>query len=375
MTRITIAALVVVVIALSFGAGFMYGHTRSAGTGGPDIVGQAWDIIFKEYVDPTRLDTENMTRAAIEGIVDTLDDPYTSYLEPRNYQLGLTSLEGEFDGIGAYVTIDDKKLTVIAPIAGSPAEKAGILAGDIILEIDGKPVDGMSVAEAVIKIRGPRGTAVKLVILHQGATDPVEIDVVRATIEIPSVTFQMREDIAHIKINQFSERTADELSGALDDAGAQQAKGIILDLRHNPGGLLDAVIEVASYFLRDGVVLAVRSNDGRVTTLDVIKGRQVTDLPMVVLVDAASASGSEVLAGALQDHGRATVSGNVTFGKGSVNVLRRLDDGSGLYLTTARWLTPGGRLIEGQGIEPDVRLEVTGEDAILWAIDYLHGGK
>ncbi|MFH1646936.1 MAG: S41 family peptidase [Chloroflexota bacterium] len=376
MTRVTLAALVVVVIALSFGAGFMYGHTRFAGTGsGPDIVAQAWDIIFKEYVDPTRLDTENMTRAAIEGIVDTLDDPYTSYLEPRNYQLGLSSLEGEFDGIGAYVTIEDKKLTIIAPIAGSPAEKAGILAGDVILQIDGEPVGDMSVAEAVIKIRGPRGTAVKLIILHQGATDPVEIDVIRATIEVPSVTFEMREDIAYIKINQFSERTADELSTALDDARAQQARGIVLDLRHNPGGLLDTVIDVASYFLHDGTVVAVRSNEGRVTTLDVIKGHQVTDLPMVVLVDSASASGSEVLAGALQDHGRALVSGNITFGKGSVNVLRRLDDGSGLYLTTARWLTPGGRLIEGQGIEPDVRLEVTGEDAILWAIDYLHGGR
>jgi carboxyl-terminal processing protease len=229
----------------------------------------------------------------------------------------------------------------------------------------------MSTVEAVLKIRGPRGTTVRLLIQHADETEPVEIDIVRATIELSSVTVEMVEDIAHLRITHFSMRTADELLAALNNIDQAGAKGIILDMRGNPGGILDTVVEVASHFLKDGVVVKVVNNQGAQTALQVKPKELVNELPMVILVNEFSASGSEVLAGALQDHGRATVAGNVTFGKGSVNIPRELQDGSGLYITTARWLTPSGRLIEGEGINPDIELELEGEEAIQWAIDYL----
>jgi carboxyl-terminal processing protease len=376
ITKLIVSVLLVAVIALAFGAGYTFGRQRFPTWGdGLDIVGQAWHIILNDYVDRDKLETSTLRRGAIEGMLESLDDPYSSYLEAENYELGVSSLEGTFNGIGAYVTVKDKQLMIIAPIADSPAEKAGIMTGDVILEINDEPVSDMSLAEAIIKIRGPKGTAVKLLILHEGDTEPEEIEIIRAKVEVPSVRLEMEGDIAYIHITEFTERTDQELSISLKDIALKKARGIILDLRGNPGGLLETVIDVASHFLTEGTVVDMVSNQGRVATLKVIKSSPTTDLPMVVLVDKASASGSEVLAGALQDHGRAIVAGNTTYGKGSVNILRRLDDGSGLYITTARWLTPNGRLIEGQGIDPDQKLELTGEDAIQWAVDYLTGSQ
>ncbi len=364
--------LLVTSLALSFGAGCALGTRTSPGPSqGLDIIEQAWSIIFDDYVDKDRLDTTTLSQAAIKGMMDALDDPYTSYLDAETYQLSLSSLEGKFEGIGAHVTIKDEQLTIIAPIADSPAAKAGIKAGDIILEINGRSTSEMSLAEAVLIIRGPKGTPVTLLVLHQGETEPEEIEIVRAEIELSSVHFEMREDIAYIRITHFSERTNEELPPVLQSITQEAATGIILDLRSNPGGLLETVIDVASHFLREGVVINVVDSQGERTTLTVKPKRVITDLPLIVLVDSYSASGSEVLAGALQDYGRATIAGSRTFGKGSVNVLRQLKDGSGLYITTARWLTPNGRLIEGEGLYPDYELELNGEDAIQWAIDFL----
>ena len=260
---------------------------------------------------------------------------------------------------------------IIAPIADSPAAKAGIRAGDIILEIDGRPTSEISLVEAVLYIRGPKGTSVRLLILHQGETKPEEIKIVKAEIDLPSVRFEMRGDIAYINITYFSERTNQELSPVLRSITQEAAMGIILDLRSNSGGLLTVVVDVASYFLEEGVVVNVVDNQGKLTPMPVKPEGATTDLPLIVLVDSYSASGSEVLAGALQDYAHATIAGTTTFGKGSVCILRQLKDGSGLYITTARWLTPDGRLIEGEGIDPDYELELEGEDAIQWAIDYL----
>ena len=376
MPKIMIVALLVVSLVLSFGAGCVLGtRTTSGSSQGLEVVEEAWGIIFQDYVEKDKLDASKMSQAAIKGMIEAVDDPYTSYLDPETYQLSLSSLEGKFEGIGAHVAIKDEQLMIIAPIPDTPADKAGIRAGDVILEIDGRTTSGMSLAEAVLLIRGPKGTSVRLIVLHQDEIEPVEIEIVRAEIEVPSVNFEMREDIAYININHFSRSTDEELSPVLDSLAHEAATGIILDLRSNPGGLLQTVVDVASHFLTEGIVVDVVDNKGEHVTTSVKQLSSTIDLPMVVLVDSFSASGSEVLAGALQDHGRATIAGTITYGKGSVNFLRQLKDGSGLYVTTARWLTPDGQLIEGEGISPDYELELEGEDAIQWAIDYLKSNK
>ena len=361
-------------LALSFGAGCALGTSTPPNADlGRDVVTEAWDIIFQDYVDRDNLDGSALSQAAIRSMVETLDDPYTSYLDAETYQLALSSLEGKFEGIGAYIGVSDDQQIIIAPIADSPAAKAGIRAGDIILEIDSRSTSGMSLAETVLSIRGAKGTSVRLLILHQGETNPEEIEIVRAEIELPSVHFEMRGDIGYINITYFSDRTSEELSPVIQSITQEAAAGIILDLRSNSGGLLEAVVDVASYFLTEGTVVKAVDNQGNYTHWTVEPNGVATDLPLVVLADSYSASGSEVLIGALQDYARATIAGTTTYGKGSINILHQLKDGSGLYITTAHWLTPNGRLIEGEGIEPDpgCELELEGEDAIQWALDYL----
>ncbi len=371
-----IALLLVASLALSFGAGCAQGSRTPSSLGQDfDIVTEAWNIIFQDYVDKDRLDASLLSQGAIKGMMEALDDPYSSYLDAETYQLALSGMEGKFEGIGAEIAIRDGQLMIIAPIADSPAAKAGIRAGDKILEIDGRSTSGMSIAEAVFNTRGPKGTPVRLLILHQDETEPVEIEIIRAEIELPSIDFEMRGDIAYISITHFSQRTNEELFPVLQLITWVAPTGIILDLRSNPGGILQVVIDVAGNFLEEGVVVNVVDNQGKSTTHMIRPNGVATDLPLVVLVDSYSASGSEVLAGALQDYARATIAGTTTYGKGSVNILHQLQDGSGLYITTARWLTPNGRPIEGEGIHPDYELELEGEDAIQWAIDYLKGNR
>ena len=375
---VLVTILLLVSLVLAFVAGCspdsktLTPHSSSQGL---DIVEEVWDIIFQDYVEKDSLDADALRQGAIRGMLEALDDPYTSYLDTETYQLSSDDLEGKFEGIGAHITMRDEQITIVAPIADLPADKAGIRAGDKVLEIDGRPTAEMSLVEAVLFIRGPQGTSVRLLVLHQDETEPEEIEIVRAEIEVTSVRFEMREDIAYISITNFSKCTDAELSPVLESITRGETVGIILDLRRNPGGLLYAVVEVASHFLTEGIVVDVVDNQGNHETMSVERKRVTTDLPMVVLVDGYSASGSEVLAGALQDYARATIAGTRTYGKGSVNVLRQLEDGSGLYITTARWLTPDGHLIEGEGITPDYELELDGEDAIQWAIDYLKGNR
>lgn len=343
------------------------------GVSGQEKVREAWEVIFENYVEREALDADHLSEAAIRGMLEAIGDPYTSYLNAEDYELSRSSFEGELEGIGAQVGVRQGQLVIIAPIAGSPADRAGIRAGDIIVEVDGEPTAEMSHAEAILKIRGPKGSKVKLLILHRGEVEPVEIEIIRDTIRVPTIRFEMVEDTAYIGIGHFSERTAQEMPDVMSRLTRAGATGIVLDLRGNPGGLLDTVTGVAGFFLAEGVVVKVKDSQGEVTEYPVRPTGQVTDLPMVVLVDAFSASGSEVLAGALQDYRRATVAGNVTFGKGSVNRFYPLKDGSGLYVTVARWLTPLGRPIEGVGLVPDIELEFSGDVAVRWAVDYLQG--
>jgi carboxyl-terminal processing protease len=366
------AAILILLFTISFAAGCFQVKTPASDQNLESVV-QAWQLILDNYVTPEKLDGNLLGEAAIKGIIEALDDPHTAYVNADQYESALDQLEGKFEGIGAYVAAKDGQIVVMAPMPDSPAARAGIKPGDLILAIDGRSTSEMSLPEAVLNMRGPKGTSVTLLVRHQEETEPEEIKIVRDEVEVDSVYFEMKGDIAYISINSFTERTADELSPVLSSIAEQNPTGIIVDLRSNPGGLLEIVIDVAGYFLKEGVVVKVKDNNGNITSSSVESNRLVTELPMVVLVDEYTASGGEVLAGALQDYGRATIAGTRTFGKGSVNKLYQLENGAGLYLTVARWLTPKDRPIEGVGLQPDYELKLDEVDAIQWAIDYLEG--
>ncbi|MFQ5875415.1 MAG: S41 family peptidase [Dehalococcoidia bacterium] len=266
--------------------------------------------------------------------------------------------------MGAYVaTNEDGYVQVIAPIEGTPAEAAGIRPGDILLEVNGEPTNQFSLQEAILKIRGPRGTAVRLLVKHLLDEEPVEITITRGDIPVDSVgVFMETDDIARIRIWVFTQRTPAEFAEALQEIKESGAKGLIVDIRQNPGGLLAETVEVAGEFLDGGLVLFEEDGDGRRIDWTARSGGLAIDIPTAVLINEFSASGAEVLAGALQDRSRATLIGATTFGKGSVTHLRGLSDGSGLYVTFARWYTPSGRLIEGEGIDPDIEVLFTEAD-------------
>jgi carboxyl-terminal processing protease len=375
-TRLLIATAIIIVVALSFGAGyFVRARIPVHYPEGLDKIAEVWDHITKEYVDPAAIDTDNLSRAAIEGLLDALDDPYSAYLDKHGYDMFTTSLQGGYEGIGAYVSMISGNVTITSLIPGSPAEADGLLAGDIIQAVNGQSLAGMNLVEAIAMIRGPEGTAVSLTILHEDTAQPVVVDIVRAKLDVPSVMMNWEGDIAHLIITQFTEKTADEVTAYVQQINDNpDARGIVLDLRNNPGGLLAAVVDVASHFITEGLIVEVQSNIGTIAEYKAVKEDVTTDLPMIVLVNHGSASGAEVLSGALQDHGRALIAGERTFGKGSVDNLYPLEDGTGLYLTIMRWLTPDGRLIEGQGIDPDVPLDLTGQAAVDWAVDRLDSG-
>ena len=376
-TALLLSLLSVAIFIVSFGFGYILGMVATPQDPAFASVEQAWDMILNDYVEKDKVDVDQLSQAAIEAMLELLDDPYTTFLDKESYQLSFGDLEGKFEGIGAVITVNEgDQIVVVAPITGTPAAEAGIQPGDAILEVDGVSTSGMDLYEVILKVRGPKGTSISLLVLHLGETEPVEIEIIRDEITVESVSFEMKDDIAYVRIHEFNEQTNEELSPVLEAINAANASGIIIDLRSNPGGLLQTVIDVTSRFLDEGLlVISIRDNEGNLEKLKANNQRITTDLPMVVLVDSFSASGSEVLAGALQDHNRATVAGSTTYGKGSVNYLQQLADGSGIYITAARWLTPNGNLIEGEGIAPDVELELKGDDAIQWAIDFLHGIK
>ncbi|MFC1948970.1 S41 family peptidase [Chloroflexota bacterium] len=373
-----IAILLIASLVISFSAGCVLDtgtierETVSEPEPGMDVIEQAWGIIFRDYVDKDKLDATALSQAAIRGMVEELDDPYTSYMDPQTFEMRMEDIEGSYEGIGAYFGYKDEQLMIIAPILDSPADRAGIRPGDIILQVDGDAADEMTLDEIIFRIRGPKGMLVSLLVLHQGETEPVEIEIIRDEIELSSVYFEMEGDIAYINIIHFTERTNEELAPVMESLADESASGIILDLRSNPGGLLDSLVDVASHFLKEGLIFYSVDNEGERTSYPIERGSDATELPMVVLTDNYTASASEVLAGALQDHARATIAGSRTYGKGSVNLLYQLTDGSGLKITYARWYTPNGRMIEGEGIIPDYELDEE-VDAIEWAIDYLNG--
>jgi carboxyl-terminal processing protease len=345
------------------------------------VVDEAWSVILNDYVDKGNIDQNAMSSAAIKAMLESIHDPYAAYFDAAEYKsIEQINLQGIYGGIGAMVTIRDGQVTIIAPIAGTPAEKAGIRPGDKILTIDGNSTQGMSLEEAVLKVQGNPGTKVTLEVLHQGEETPITLVITREEINLPSVypeignvtsipsttpaptVTPLPNGIAVITITYFSERTGDETVAALKDVLARGAKGIVLDLRDNPGGVLDSAVTVANQFLKQGIVLYALDSSGKKETWDVKPGGLATDVPLAVLVNGNSASASEVVAGALQDYGRAPLIGNQTFGKGSVNHFRQLSDGSAIYISIGRWYTPNGRQIEGNGLTPDIVVNATEQD-------------
>ena len=375
---------IVLAIALAFMIGFTLPSLISSGHGiGQlpkefDPLSEVWTIIHDSYVNQSAIDNERLAQGAINGMMQALDDPYSSYYD--NYSTFENYLQGSFEGIGATVSTESGHLTVVSPIKGSPAEQAGIKAGDIILKIDGEPTNDITVTEAVMKIRGTKGTTVTLLIQHKGESTSVEMQIVRAEITEPSVDYKsLSDNIGYIQIAYFADHTVSEFQTALSNTIGNGSKGLILDLRGNPGGYLSVVADIADEFLDSGIILYEATD-----SLKIIRdwpaspGGLDISLPLAVLVDNSSASGSEVLAGALQDHERAVIIGTQTFGKGSVDSTYELQDGSALYLTTARWLTPDKHAIEGVGITPDYVVAQSDEDAandidtqLNFAIEYI----
>jgi carboxyl-terminal processing protease len=334
------------------------------------ILSEALKALNDNYVDKTKLDPKKLSEGAVKGMMESLD-PFSSYVDPDTHKLEMSGLEGKFEGIGAVISMKDNQLTVVSPIADSPADKAGIKPGDKILEIDSQRTSSMSLVEATFKIRGAKGTSVKLLVLHQGDTEPVLVEIVRDEITTQSVSLEMRDDIAYIKITQFLKSTGDELQSVLAEAIGKGARGVVLDLRNNPGGLLNASADVASQFLAMGMVAKVVDDKGNESVVPVKKGGIATHLPLIVLVNNGSASASEIVAGALQDYGRAKLAGSQTFGKGSVQIIHDLNDGSALHITAYKWLTPFGRPIDGVGLTPDIVSDLKDEALVDWAVQYL----
>jgi carboxyl-terminal processing protease len=371
-----IVGLSILVLSLAFGAGCLTGTFSSSE--GPDtqLLNQAWTTITQNYVEPSVANSTILNEGAVRGMVQSLNDPYSAYLSPDEYQLAQSGLQGTFGGIGAQVGMNSANQPIIlAPLENSPAAKAGIKSGDVILAVNGESTQGLSLTEAVLLVRGPAGTTVKLLIQHEGETTPVEIDVVRAQISYPSVTYQMMGNIAYIDITNFDQNTNNELNAGLQALDLKDSTGIILDLRDNPGGFVSVVVDVASHFIKSGVIITLVDNKGDRSSQSVQPNGVYTDLPMVVLVNQYTASASEVLSGALQDYHRATIAGNTTLGKGSYDSFFQLSDGSAIYLTIGRWLTPDGREIEGKGITPDYVLTQPNAQWVQWAIDFLNNAQ
>ncbi len=321
-------------------------------------IGEAYEILVEEHVDHEEIKPDKLVDGAIRGLLGALDDPHASYLTAEQHAREQEGYRGFFEGIGARVTVTDAGLTVIAPIPGAPAEEAGIRAGDIILAVDGESIDHLTLIEAVNLIRGPGGTDVTLLVRHADNIEAVTIKVTRGRIPIESTAFQMLDDgIGHLWLYSFSDTTKKEVRAALEDFEDAGGRGLVLDLRNNPGGLLASVVEVTSMFVDSGPILYEIDAQGDRIDHEADSGGEATDIRMVVLVNQFSASASEIMAGAIKVNGRAPVVGQTTFGKGSVNITRELSDGSAIYFSIRRWYLPDGTQIEGQGVSPDVSVE------------------
>ncbi len=382
--------------------------TGTPSDGAPDfaVLGEIYDVFKDEFVDPDRLDGDQAMQGAISGLIGTLNDPHSTYIDPATYRL-TGGAAGSYEGIGASVDQRNNEIIIVQPFPGSPAEKAGIKPGDAILAVNGESTDGWTVEKGISVIRGESGTEVTITVRHADGTtqdvtvtrEEIKFDTVGGCPDAPNpsdttssqisptcplldAAGQPTEDLAYIYISQFTENTPEELDAILEKLNEGDYKGLILDLRNNPGGFLQETVDVTDEFLNEGRILSEIDRDGGEQTWDADDGGDATEIPMVILMNENSASGSEVLAGALQDHGRAKVIGQKSFGKGTVNRFFPLSNGGAVYVTIGRWFTPNGTQIEGSGITPDIEVVPTDEDidqerdvVLFRAIEFLHTGR
>lgn len=389
----TLSTLSIIFLAIiGFGSGYVYGQSPIAPVNlfGPATGASSLSDAFTPLLEvhallqdryfEQPLDDVVLAEGAIDGMLATLDDPHTRYLSPIDEEAARNSMSGEFQGIGAEVENVDGDITIISPIDGSPAEAAGLLSGDILRAADGVELTGMDISDAAALVRGPAGTAVLLLIERNDET--FEVEIIRDVIKLPSVRGEMLADnIAYVRISRFANESQDELAALLDELLAENPTGLILDLRRNPGGSLDTVVDIADQMLPEGTILIERFGDGREETFTSTDKGIAEEIPLVLLVDEGSASASELLAGAVKDLDRGVLIGQTTFGKGTVQTWQGLSNGGGVRITIAQWLTPGGTWIHENGLDPDYFIPlpdfVPGEEfedtQLQAAIDFLHG--
>lgn len=385
--------VLIILLAIVFGFGFFIGQTSRPSIekveglankelGQPTAVDfslfwDAWRIIEKKYVDRLQLDRQEMIYGAVAGLLKSLDDPYSVFMEPQESKKFIDDMGGSFEGIGAEIGIRKGVLTIIAPLEGTPAQKAGLQAGDKVLKVDDTLTADLSLDQAVDLIRGPKGTEVILLIVREEWDEAKEIKIVRGTIKIPIIKWEKstlskteelgeieeKEDIAYIQFYHFTENATKEFKKVVEEILESQNKGIVLDLRNNPGGYLETAVDIASWFLPKGEVVVIEDFGNGEKNEYRSKGYQdLENIPMVILINQGSASASEILAGALRDIKGIEIVGQKSFGKGSVQQLEKLKDDSSVKITVAKWLTPAGVCISEEGIAPDIEIEITQED-------------
>jgi carboxyl-terminal processing protease len=329
---------------------------------------EAWNVVTHNYVDKSALDVQKMTYGAIQGMVNSLgDNGHSRFMSPTGFRQEQGSLRGSFIGIGAEVGLRNGQPVIVEAIEGSPAEKAGLKAGDAILRVDGADVSRFGLPELMTKLRGEASTSVTITVLHLGAETPEDVTITRQRVQSQTVSYDVLPDsnIADIRLSQFGGSATNDLKNVLKRVADAHVTGIVLDLRDNPGGILNQAVDVASQFLGDGTVVVVKQADGSERRMPAKSGGVATEVPLTVLINHGTASAAEIVAGALEQNHRATLIGQPTFGTGTVLSTFRLKDGSAILLGTAQWLTPDGELVKGKGIQPDVPVRLASQADVL----------
>lgn len=367
--KILLSISLIILVIVSAGFGFYFGKTQCKICQPEEIdfslFWEAYHKLQEKFVDKGKFDIQKIIYGAISGMVKSLEDPYTVFLKPEETKRFIEDVKGTFEGVGMEIDIRKGQLQVISPLEGTPAQRAGLRAGDKIIKIDDKPTMDMTIEEAVNLIRGPKDTQVTLTIFREEWEKTKEIKIVRAVIEVPSLKWEIKnENIAYLKLYQFSEKASFDFRIAAIEILASPCQKIILDLRNNPGGYLEVAQEISGWFLKRGEIVVIEDFGAR-KERNIYKAQgnaSLVGFPVVILINQGSASGSEILAGALRDNRDILLIGEKSFGKGSVQELERLSEGSSLKITVAKWLTPKGELITDKGLEPDIKVEMTEED-------------